>query len=110
MSFDYCRERQDRTDAHIKASIISLQQLNKLAAQEKYLNNSVLSTNLKVAVILNLMYAAGYAGVGAEVGVEVGAEVDAEDDIAVAGIRFKLAVELNIHLELTEKVCILLRI
>jgi len=42
--------------------------------------------------------------------VEVGAEVDAEDNIAVASIRFKLAVELNIYSELTEKVRILLRI
>jgi len=40
----------------------------------------------------------------------VGAEVDAEDDIAVAGVRFKLAVESNIYSELTEKVRILLRI
>jgi len=42
--------------------------------------------NLKVAVISNLIYAVRYAG----------AEVDAEDNIAVAGIRFKLVVELNI--------------
>ena len=41
---------------------------------------------------------------------EVDAEVDVEDDIAVAGVRFKLAAELNIYLELIEKVCILLRI
>jgi len=41
---------------------------------------------------------------------EVGAEVDVEDDIAVASIRFKLAVELNIYLELIEKARILLRI
>ena len=50
---------------------------------------------------------------GAEAGAEVGAEVDAEvgaDDIAVASIRFKLAVELNIYLELIEKARILLRI
>ena len=45
-------------------------------------------------------------GVGAEVGVEVGVE----DNIAVASIRFKLAVELNIYSELIEEVCILLRI
>ena len=50
------------------------------------------------------------AEVGAEVDAEVGAEVDAEDDIAVAGVRFKLAAELNIYLELIEKMCILLRI
>jgi hypothetical protein len=43
-------------------------------------------------------------------GVEVGAEVGVEDDIAVASIRFKLAVELNIYLELIEKARILLRI
>jgi hypothetical protein len=36
--------------------------------------------------------------------------VDIKGDIAVAGIRFKLAVKLNIYLELIEKVCILLRI
>jgi hypothetical protein len=41
---------------------------------------------------------------------EVGAEVDAEDDITITGVRFKLAVELNIYLELIEKVRILLRI
>ena len=52
------------------------------------------------------MYAARYTGTG----VEVGVEVDAEDDIAVASIRFKLVVELNIYSELTEKVCILLSI
>ena len=42
-----------------------------------------------------------------------GAEADAEvgvDNIAIASIRFKLAVELNIYLELTEKARILLRI
>jgi hypothetical protein len=47
-------------------------------------------------------------GKGAAVG--VGAEVGAEDDIAVASIRFKLAVESNIYSELTEKARILLRI
>ena len=41
---------------------------------------------------------------------EVGAEVGVEDDIAVTSIRFKLAVELNIYLELIEKARILLRI
>ena len=56
-------------------------------------------------MILNLIYAASYAGVGAEVGAEVYAE-----DIAFTGIRFKLAVESNIYLELIEKVYILLRI
>ena len=44
------------------------------------------------------------------VGAEVGAEVDTEDNIAVAGVRFKLAIELNIYSELTEKAHILLRI
>ena len=43
-------------------------------------------------------------------GVEIGVEVGVEDNIAVASIRFKLAVELNIYLELIEKACILLRI
>ena len=43
-------------------------------------------------------------------GAEVGAEVDAEDDITVAGVRFKLAVGLNIYSKLTEKARILLRI
>jgi len=37
-------------------------------------------------------------------------EVDVENDITVANVRFKLAVELNIYLELIEKVYILLRI
>ena len=41
----------------------------------------------------------------AEVAVEVAAE-----DIAVAGVRFKLAVESNIYSELIKKVYILLRI
>ena len=62
MGFNYCREQQDCTDAHIKTSIISLQRLNKLAAQKKLLDNSILSTNLKVVIILNFMYAARYAG------------------------------------------------
>jgi hypothetical protein len=39
----------------------------------------------------------------------VGAEVGVEDDIAITSVRFKLAVELNIYLELIEKVRILLR-
>ena len=41
---------------------------------------------------------------------EVGAEVGVEDDITITSIRFKLVVELNIYLELTEKARILLRI
>ena len=49
------------------------------------------------------------------VGVSVGGKgavlgTGVEDNIAVAGVRFKLAVELNIYLELTEKARILLRI
>ena len=47
----------------------------------------------------------GKGAAGAEAGAEVGA-----DDIAVASIRFKLVVELNIYLELIEKARILLRI
>ena len=47
-------------------------------------------------------------GKGAALG--AGAKVGVEDDIAVASIRFKLAVELNIYSELIEEVCILLRI
>jgi len=43
-------------------------------------------------------------------GVEVGVKVNAEDDITITSIRFKLVVELNIYLELIEKVRILLRI
>ena len=43
-------------------------------------------------------------------GVKVGAEVGAEDNIAVASIRFKLAVESNIYSELIEEARILLRI
>ena len=50
-------------------------------------------------------------GKGAALGtsMEVGA-VDTEDNIAITSIRFELAVELNIYLEFTEKVHILLRI
>jgi len=47
-------------------------------------------------------------GKGAALG--AGAEVGVEDNIAITGIRFKLAVELNIYLELIEKAYILLRI
>ena len=49
-------------------------------------------------------------GAGAEADADVGVEVGAEDDIAIASIRFKLAVELNIYLELIEKARILLKI
>ena len=47
---------------------------------------------------------------GAEVSIKVGAEVGVKDNIAVTSIRFKLAVELNIYLELIEEAHILLRI
>ena len=40
----------------------------------------------------------------------IGAKVGTEDSIAVTSIRFKLVVELNIYLKLTEKARILLRI
>ena len=43
-------------------------------------------------------------------GAEVGVEVGVEDNIAVASIRFKLVVKVNIYLELIEKARILLRI
>ena len=52
----------------------------------------------------------GGKGAALGMGAKVGAEVGVEDDIAVASIRFKLAVELNIYLELIEKARILLRI
>ena len=52
----------------------------------------------------------GGKGAALGAGAEVGAEVDAEDDIAIASVRFKPAVELNIYLELIKKVRILLRI
>ena len=50
-------------------------------------------------------------GKGAALGtsVEVGA-VNTEDNIAITSVRFKLAVELNIYSELTEKARILLRV
>ena len=63
---------------------------------------------------LQLLFIVGVLikGKGAALGaaVEVGVEVNAKDDIAVASVRFKLAVELNIYLKLIEKVRILLRI
>ena len=52
----------------------------------------------------------GGKGAALDMGAEAGVEVGAEDDIAVASIRFKLVVELNIYLELIEKARILLRI
>ena len=39
----------------------------------------------------------------------MGIKVGTKDDITITNNRFKLAVELNIYLELTEKACILLR-
>ena len=41
---------------------------------------------------------------------EVGAGLGAEANIAIASIRFNLAIKLDIYLELTEKAYILLRI
>ena len=49
-------------------------------------------------------------GAALGVGVKVGVKVGAEDNIAIGSIRFKLAVELNIYLELIEEARILLRI
>ena len=49
-------------------------------------------------------------GTALGVGTEIGVEVDMEDNITIAGIRFKLAVKLNIYLKIIEKVYILLRI
>ena len=42
--------------------------------------------------------------------VEVGTRLGAEADIAVTGVRFNLAIKLDIYLELIEKAYILLRI
>ena len=68
-------------------------------------------TSLPTPTAGKLAVGASVGGKGAALGAgaEVGAKVDA-DDIAVAGVRFKLAAELNIYSELTEKVYILLRI
>ena len=63
---------------------------------------------LQSSFIVGVLVGGKEATLGA--GAEVSAEVDAKDDITVTGVRFKLAVELNIYLELTEKVRILLRI
>ena len=59
-------------------------------------------------IVGRLAVGVSVGGKGAALG--AGAEVGAEDGIAVASIRFKLAVELNIYLELIEKARILLRI
>jgi hypothetical protein len=64
--------------------------------------------SLPIPIAGRLTVGVSVGGKGAALG--TGAEVGAEDDIAVASIRFKLAIELNIYLELIEKVCILLRI
>jgi len=56
-------------------------------------------TSLPIYTADRLAIGASVGGKGAALG--VGAEVGAEDDIAVASIKFKLAVELNIYLELT---------
>ena len=41
---------------------------------------------------------------------EVGIELGIEADIAVATVKFNLAIKLNIYTKLIEKACILLRI
>ena len=41
---------------------------------------------------------------------EAGIRLGAEADITVTGVRFNLAIKLNIYLELIEKARILLRI
>ena len=74
---------------------------------------TIIKKEITTQLALQLLFIVGVlvGGKGAVLGItaEVGAEVDIED-IAVASIRFKLAVELNIYLELIEKVYILLRI
>ena len=69
-------------------------------------------TSLPTPIVGRLAVGVSVGGKGAALGAgaEVGAEVGVEDDIAVASIRFKLAVELNIYSELIEKARILLRI
>jgi hypothetical protein len=64
--------------------------------------------SLITPIVGRLAVGVSVGGKGAALG--AGAEVGAEDDIAVASIRFKLAVESNIYSELTEKARILLRI
>ena len=68
-------------------------------------------TSLPTPIVGRLAVGVSVGGKGAALGAgaEAGAEVGA-DDIAVTSIRFKLAVELNIYSELTEKARILLRI
>ena len=62
-------------------------------------------TSLPTPTVGRLAVGASVGGKGAALGAgaEVGAEVGREDNIAVASIRFKLAVESNIYLELTEE-------
>jgi hypothetical protein len=61
-------------------------------------------TSLSTPIIGRLTVGVSVGGKGAALG------TGAEDDVAVAGVRFKLSVELNIYLELIEEVRILLRI
>jgi hypothetical protein len=65
-------------------------------------------TSLPIPTVGRLAVGVLVGGKGAALG--VGVEVGVEDNIAVVSIRFKLAVELNIYSELTEKARILLRI
>jgi hypothetical protein len=65
-------------------------------------------TSLPTPIVGRLAVGVLVGGEGAALG--AGAEVGVEDDITIASIRFKLAVELNIYLELIEKARILLRI
>jgi hypothetical protein len=62
-------------------------------------------TSLPTPTVGRLAVGVLVGGKGAALG--AGAEVGAEDDIAIAGVRFKLAVELNIYSELIEKARIL---
>ena len=74
---------------------------------------TIIKKEITAWLALQLLFTVGVlvGGKGAVLGVtvEVGAEADVED-ITVASVRFKLAVESNIYLELIEKVYILLRI
>lgn len=60
MSFYYYGKRYNLTDTRRNLSIISLSWFNQLAAKERFFNDSVLSTNLIVATIADLIDAAGY--------------------------------------------------
>jgi len=61
----------------------------------------LIAISLIIPIIARLAEGVLVEGKGAALG------AGAEDNIAVAGVRFKLAVELNIYLELIEKVRIL---